>query len=287
MTYSRPVTEIMRQRFSCRTYLDQPIAEEQRRLLADFISSSRQGPCGASARFKLVAATEQGRNPLQRLGTYGFIKGAKGFIVGAVGHSDKNLEDYGYLMERAILFATDMGLGTCWLGGTFTKSSFAASISATDGELVPAVTSVGYIADQGRSGDSIRQYVGANNRLPWEHLFFQKKFNVPLSTDEAGAYAAPLEMVRLGPSASNKQPWRIVKDGNAWHLYLQRTRGYGDARTFGLLGLADLQRVDMGIAMCHLELTARELGLQGQWVIQEPEIEKPNRLTEYTASWLS
>jgi hypothetical protein len=286
MYYSRPVTELIRRRFSCRTYVAQPIAEEQRRLLAGFISSSRQGPCGASVRFELVAAIDQGRNPLQRLGTYGFIKGAKGFIVGAVGRFDKNLEDYGYLMERAILFATDMGLGTCWLGGTFTKSSFAARISATDGELVPAVTSIGYITDTSRSGDSIRQHVGANNRLPWENLFFQKKFNVPLSTEEAGAYAAPLEMVRLGPSASNKQPWRIVKDGNAWHLYLQRTRGYGDALTFGLLGLADLQRVDMGIAMCHFEMTARELGLPGRWVIQEPGIEKPDRLTEYTASWL-
>ena len=286
MCFSEPVTDIIRQRFSCRTYLDQPIAEEQRRRLAEFISSPRPGPWGASARFRLVAATEQGPNPLKGLGTYGFIKGAKGFIVGAVGHSNKNLEDYGYLMERAILFATDMGLGTCWLGGTFTKTSFSARISATDRELVPAVTSIGYIADQSRSRDSIRRRVGADNRLPWEHLFFQKRFKAPLSPEQAGAYAAPLEMVRLGPSASNKQPWRIVKDGNAWHLYLQRTRGYGDARTFGLLGLADLQRVDMGIAMCHLEMTARELGLKGQWVVQEPEIEKPDRLTEYTASWL-
>ena len=93
-------------------------------------------------------------------------------------------------------------------------------------------------------------------------------------------------MVRLGPSASNKQPWRIIKDGNAWHFYLQRTRGYGDGLTFKLLRLADLQRVDMGIAMSHFELTATELGLKGQWVIQEPEIEKPDRLTEYTVSWV-
>lgn len=286
MCFSKPVTDLIRQRFSCRTYLDQSIAEKERRRLADFISSPRPGPCGASARFRLVAAGEQGPNPLKRLGTYGFIKGAKEFIVGAVGPSDQNLEDYGYLMERAILFATDLGLGTCWLGGTFTKSSFAASISATDGELVPAVTSVGYIADQSRSTDLIRRRVGGDNRLPWERLFFEKSFKAPLSPDQAGAYAAPLEMVRLGPSASNKQPWRIVKDGNAWRLYLQRTRGYGDALTFGLVGLADLQRVDMGIAMCHFEMTARELGLKGRWVIQEPDIEKPDRLTEYTASWM-
>ena len=38
-----------------------------------------------------------------------------------------------------------------------------------------------------------------------------------------------LEMVRRGPSASNKQPWRVVRAGERWHLYLQRTRGYGRA----------------------------------------------------------
>ena len=46
-----------------------------------------------------------------------------------------------------------------------------------------------------------------------------------------------------------------------------------------------MQRVDMGIAMSHFELTANELGLKGTWVIQEPKIEKPDRLTEYTVSW--
>ena len=42
-------------------------------------------------------------------------------MVGAVREAPKDLEDYGYLMERAVLFATDLGFGTCWLGGTFTQ----------------------------------------------------------------------------------------------------------------------------------------------------------------------
>jgi hypothetical protein len=285
MFYSKPVTDIIQRRFSCRTYLDTPIAKDKRQQLADFLSLLKTGPLGASARFELVAATEQDRNSLKGLGTYGFIRGMTGFIVGAVGSADKNLEDYGYLMERAILFATDIELGTCWLGGSFTKSSFAKKMAVTDGESVPAVTSIGYTTDKSRSGDLIRQRVGADNRLPWESLFFHQRFGIPLSPEQAGAYAAPLEMARRGPSASNKQPWRVIQDGNAWHFYLQRTPGYGDGLAFKLLGLADLQRVDMGIAMSHWELTATELGLKGKWVVQEPGIEKPDRLTEYTVSW--
>jgi hypothetical protein len=43
----------------------------------------------------------------------------------------------------------------------------------------------------------------------------------------------------------------------------------------------------MGIAMCHFELTAREAGLKGEWIVEEPRIEKPDGLTEYTVSWRS
>ena len=42
----------------------------------------------------------------------------------------------------------------------------------------------------------------------------------------------------------------------------------------------------MGIAMSHFELTANELGLMGKWQIREPDIEKPDELTEYTVSWV-
>lgn len=285
MLYSKPITGIITQRFSCRRYFEKPIEEEKRQRLADFLSANGTGPLGSPVRFQLVAATEQDRSSLKGLGTYGVIRGATGFIVGAVRQSKKNLEDYGYLMERAILYATDIGLGTCWLGGTFTRSRFAKKISAAQGELIPAVTSIGYSAERGRFEGTMRQLVGADNRQPWENLFFRKKFGDPLSPDEAEAYAGPLAMVRIGPSASNKQPWRIIKDGNTWHFYLQRTKGYGNTLTFKLLRLADLQRVDMGIAMSHFELTANELGLKGKWVVKEPQIDTPDRMIEYTVSW--
>ncbi len=282
----RPITELVRQRYSCRTYQDKVIDGSEQRSLSDFLDSTRTGPLGARARFVLVAATDRDRQSLKGLGTYGLIRGAPGFIVGAAKRAPKDLEDYGYLMEHAVLFATDLGLGTCWLGGTFAKSNFAEKIGVTAGEVMPAVTAVGCIAEAGKFGKWIRKRAGSDLRLPWESLFFEERFGQPLSPERAGPYAEPLEMVRLAPSASNKQPWRIVRTGDAWHFFLQRTKSYGKGSfLFRLLHLADLQRVDMGIAMCHFDLTARELALTGRWVVDEPDIKKPDESTEYTVSW--
>ena len=38
-------------------------------------------------------------------------------------------------------------------------------------------------------------------------------------------------------------------------------------------------------AMCHFELTVREMGLSGEWVLSEQSIEKPDELTEYIVTW--
>ena len=282
---NKPLATIVRQRFSCRTYLDQSIEENHQQLLTDFLGTTRIGPLGTRARFALLAAAEHDRTSLKGLGTYGFVKNPAGFIVGAVEQGSKNLEDYGYLLEYAVLFATDLGLGTCWLGGSFTKSSFAKKISTTEAETIPAVATVGYIASSGNFRGQIRMRAGAEHRLPKEQLFFDGIFGNALDEEEIGVYADVLEAVRWAPSASNKQPWRIIRDGGTWHFFLQRTKGYGKGTmVFNLLRLADLQRVDMGIAMCHFELAVNEMNVHGLWVMEEPELRKPES-TEYIVSW--
>jgi nitroreductase len=196
-------------------------------------------------------------------------------------------EDYGYLLEKIILYATDLGLGTCWLGGTFTKSSFAGKINARPNELVPAVSPVGYIAEKPRRIETwLKSRRGTKRRRSWEEIFFDSEFGNPLPKEDLDGYATVLEMVRLGPSASNRQPWRILKKDNMWHFYLQRTPGYRDNRLTRWTTVADLQRIDMGIAMCHFELTALESGLSGCWSVGEPDMNKLDIHTEYTVTWV-
>jgi nitroreductase len=281
----RPIADLINERYSCRTYRDELIAAGERRALEEFLATHTFGPLGSLARFSLVAAAPGDPEALKRLGTYGFIKGATGFMVGAVRRAPRDLEDYGHLMEQAILYATGLGLGTCWLGGTFTKSSFAARIGGlADDEVMPAVASLGYIGDDGT--ERIREREAGSRRLPASELFFEERFGELLNEGAVDGYLSVLEGVRMAPSATNKQPWRIVRRGDAWHFYLRRTRGYGKGSAlFRVLRLADLQRVDLGIAMCHFELAARELGLAGRWTVDEPDIAPPDAATEYTATW--
>lgn len=287
MTYTQPIEQLVTERYSCRTYLNQPVEAQTRQRLADYAASQQTGPFNERMRFELVAARNDDQDALKKLGTYGFIKGATGFIIGAMGAGERNLEDFGYLMQSIILFATDIGLGTCWLGGTFTKGSFSKRISPRPGEIIPAVTALGYCAQKSNRVETvIRSRADADRRLPWEQLFFDSQFDTPLSRQAAGDFVTVLEMVRKGPSASNKQPWRVVKEGNLWHFYLQRTPGYRERMLVRLFTVADMQRLDMGIAMCHFELMARDLGLAGKWQVRQPNLELSDEHTEYLVSWV-
>src|SRR6266511_2331730 len=279
------VIDLARRRYSCRAYVPEPLAPEQRGQIEALLSSIDVGPLGAAVRFRLVAATEEDAGALRGLGTYGFIAGATAFVVGAVDRGDKNLEDFGYAMERVILGATALDLGTCWLGGSFTRSRFARSIGAATRESVPAVAAIGR-AVTGSERGPIRRRLAADDRKPWSELFFDRALGTPLTPEQAGPFAPALEAVRLAPSASNKQPWRIVRQGKAWDFHLERTPGYGKrSLTFRLLRLADLQRVDMGIAMCHFELAARESGQSGRWMLRPSSLGLGGARPEYIVTW--
>lgn len=283
---STPITDIIQQRYSCRKYQPEPIVKDLQDEFQTYLDTLTKGPFGTAIRLNLTAATQEDNAALRGLGTYGFIKNTAGFIIGAAEETDQMPEDYGYMVEKAVLKATALGLGTCWLGGTFTKSAFAKKINKQKEEVIPAVIATGYAAVDSRSTDRLRQRIQADRRLPWAELFFENQFGLPLTESQAGEYQKPLEMLRIGPSASNKQPWRVVQSGSDWHFYCQRTPGYGKgSRLFGLMKLVDLQRLDIGIGMSHFEMTAREMGLNGQWVVRDPGLseDKPDRV--YVATW--
>ena len=200
-----------------------------------------------------------------RIGTYGIIKNAPAFVVGAVRPAPFAFADFGYALEGVVLAAAAIGLGTCWLGGTFTRSSFAERIGCADDEIIPAVVSIGYPADAMRMFERLARWkVDADNRLSWDALFSEGEIGTPLSRKAAGAYTNPLDMVRLAPSAVNYQPWRIVREkgAEAYRFHLARTRDF-DEKSF--MVKADLQRIDMGIAMAHFDLATREAGMEGRW----------------------
>jgi len=272
--------EAIKERISVRSYSSRPVEKELRRDLENYMANLENGPFGTKPRFKMLDLEPLDKKELKGLGTYGFIKGARLYALGAIKDTPGALEDLGYCMEKIILKATSVSLGTCWLGGTFKRAAFAQKMDLQADELLPAITPVGYPADDTNHADQLARLVAkSKKRKPWSELFFGPGGNAPLTENEADPYRDALEAVRLGPSASNRQPWRIVKDeAGKYHLFLKENKIYNR-----IMGKIRLQSLDMGIAMCHFAMVAREQNLPGSWKAEPGAPTLPG--LKYIATW--
>jgi hypothetical protein len=277
------IIETIKIRKSCRTYNNESIEPGKISELKQFLVTNTKTPFGSKVRFQLIDFNEMEIGELKNLTTYGVIRGARQFIAGTVEKQPMAMEDYGYCMEKNILKATSMGLGTCLLGGTFKRSGFIGKINLGESELLPVISPVGYSSDKRSVVDRMFRFVAASDkRKPWHELFYLNDIYTFLAKEYSGSFDTPLECVRIGPSASNKQPWRIIKvgDQNTFHFYLKRTPAYEN-----IIKDIKLQNIDMGIAMCHFDLSAKELGLKGDWNVNDPQIKSDDM--EYIVSWIA
>jgi hypothetical protein len=278
--FDAPVAGLVKARRSFRSYSQEPVEQEKLDALIGFMQNLPAAPFGTPVRFALCDMGHKG--PGRIPGTYGMIKGARWFLAGAAQNSPMDMEDFGWLFECIILRCTDLMMDTCWMGATINRGPFAQKLNLRPDETIPAVSPLGYRTTRRSLTDAVaRMSVRAASRKPWHELFFDETFDAPLKEQGAGQWAIALESVRLGPSATNRQPWRVVGNSNGFHFFCQRFPGYDK-----ITKSADMQRIDMGIAMCHFELVAREEGLPGAWKKASHGVEKLLPRTEYTVSWI-
>lgn len=264
-TFSKQISEVINLRHSVRNYDNKELSNEVIEKIEKYISNI-ESPFSEKVRVKLIKKDETNKDI--KLGTYGIIKGANYYLAVACENSDFSLEALGYAFEKVVLYCTDLGLGTVWMGGTFKKGEFAKTMNLKENESLPIVSPLGY---EGGKKSILASMMGSKNkqRKDFSEVFFNNDFNNPLSRETAKEYAKVLEMVRVAPSAMNKQTWRILKQGNDFHLYI-------DSK-------AEMNRIDMGIAMCHFHLTAKESGLNGEFKDVNPKIDSKFK---YVRSWI-
>lgn len=272
-----PVEETVKVRSSIRTYENRGLSKDDKDKINTYMDHL-SNPFSVDVTFRLLekATSSDG----EKLGTYGVIKGAGNFIGASVADRDLALEALGYSFEKLVLYAASLGLGTCWIGGTFNRGSFSAAMNLKEGDLFPCISPIGYPIGRKRTLESLMRWASkSDQRKEWSELFFKQDFSHPLTKAEAGEYAFPLEMVRLAPSAVNKQPWRIVQDKDTYHFYLARTLKSDNVKN-------DIQRVDIGIAVSHFHLAALEKGMEGTFQkLEKPEIQSQEQV-QYIFSWI-
>ena len=275
---NQDIEKVIRMRTSIRTYSDIDIEPETKQLIIDFMHSNSLGLFGNKIDFYWIDGSSDEFKDV-KLGTYGIVSGTKNFITGKVLNTEKNFEDFGYCLEKIVLFCAQLNIGTCWMGGTYKKTAFATAIGLQDDEFIPAVTPVGYFGTKKTTIDKMfRHFAGSDKRKPFDELFFSESFSQHLNEKEMETYGHFLEMVRLAPSASNKQPWRVVVSDKVLHFFLKCSPNYAKNMMH-----SDLQRVDMGIAISHFDLIVNEKNIPHRWIVSKPEFDL-DELTEYTAS---
>ncbi len=264
------IKELVMRRKSVRSFNGTPLRAEDRERLEAFLPGVGN-PFGLPIEFRLMEAKEHGlSSPV--------VNGTGLYAAGKLRHDPMAEAAFGFAFETFILYAAGLGVGTVWIAGTMDRPAFERAMDLSGDELMPAVTPLGYPAAKRTLRDAaMRRAMHADSRLAPEKLFFENSFDTPLSPERAGIYAEALELVRWAPSACNKQPWRIVKQGETFHFYKKSS--------LPLSPKGDVQKLDIGIALAHFVLALEEQSVTGRTVQADPGL--PHAEDEsYLFSWI-
>lgn len=255
-------------RKSVRSYSRRQLEEDTVDNILRFAASLEQPIAGCRARVELVHREDNDADS-EKLGTYGVITGCNDYMALIYEEGEYADVNAGWFFEEVLLYCTSIGLATCWLGGTFKKSSFLSRMTLASGEVLAAVSPVGYAADRPKLRDRLmRMGVHGNRRIDFDRLFFYGEAceRIP----DGNPYRQALENMRKAPSSRNSQPWRAVVDG-------------ATVRFYHVDGASAFMMLDMGIGLAHFTLTCRAEGLLGAMMVEE-DVPLHEGWT-YLASW--
>ncbi|MCR5091524.1 MAG: nitroreductase [Bacilli bacterium] len=265
------ILDTISERRSVRTFDKKWLSEEHAKAILSYAEKAKN-PYNLPISWKLLNADEHGLSSPVIVGTNLWIAGK----LERLPHAE---EAFGYSFEQVVLYAKSIGVGTTWIAGTMNRGAFEKAMGLSENEVLPCVSPLGYPAAKMSIRETLmRKGVKGDSRFPFDEIFFDNDFSTPLSEEKTGKLKDAFEAVRLAPSAVNKQPWRVVLSGNRVHFYEWHSKGF-------LEGDWDIQKIDMGIAICHFEAILIERGINASFEIADPGLSTPSNVS-YIASFV-
>ena len=137
------VKEVIKNRHSVRQYKDTPIGEEIRSRLDELAKKANEE---SGLNIQVIYDDPDCFNSL--LAHYGKFKNVNNYIAIVGDKKLENMEELGgYYGQMLVLHAQDMGLNTCWVGGTYGKGKCKAD--KAKGEKIVCVIALGYGDEEG------------------------------------------------------------------------------------------------------------------------------------------
>jgi len=147
------VLEVIRKRYSCRTYQDKKIEKKK---LDIIMEAARLAPSARNMQdWRFVVATQRKvRRQVAACTSRPDDFAKAGAIIAACSNSDHVMRcgqaisqiDVAIALEHICLQATDLGLGTCWIG-SFDTEKVAAVLGIPDDIQIIELMAIGYPAD--------------------------------------------------------------------------------------------------------------------------------------------
>lgn len=172
------------------------------------------------------------------IGSYGKII-APHYIVITSEEKEGYLENVGFALERLVLQLTGMNIGSCWIGGFIKKELLNGIINIPQNQIPIIVISFGYPKNE----EDLTNIISADYKRKSIKDFCSGNFN-----DE---WTGIMKAVGRAPSAMNSQPWRFFKSEDIINLYTIK-------RTIITRHLEIMNRIDAGIALCHMHIALED-----------------------------
>jgi len=213
------IEKIIRERHSVRSYLDKEIEMNKVSKLDTLINNINDNE---DLNIQLILNDSEVFDKF--ILHYGRLKNCKNYIA-LIGKNDNFLEEkVGYFGEKIVLKAQELGLNTCWVAGTYKKSSVKAKIN--NNEKLVCIIAIGY----GQTNGNVRKSKSIED--------------VSISVEYPDWYKKGIEFALLAPTALNQQKFKFeyIDDNNVKAISEKGA----------------MTKIDLGIVKYHFELGANK-----------------------------
>ena len=220
------LSEAILARHSVRAYTDQPITGDTLATLQQKIDE-----VNAAGNLHIQLVLDEPKAFLCAMAKYGKFRGVRNYLVMAGKKADDLDERVGYYGEQLVLLAQTLGLNTCWVGVSYSKTPGAFVLD--EGEKVACVISIGYGETQGVSHKikSPKEVSNASDITPrWFNDGVRAALFAPTAVNQQ-----KFHFEYVGFDGESKKPKVLAK------------------RSTSLVGYTQM---DLGIAKLHFEIGA-------------------------------
>ena len=209
--------EAMTNRHSVREYENRPIGKDVAAALQKCIDT-----CNEKSKLHIQLVLNEPKAFNSAMAKYGHFSGCKNYIA-LVGKKTEDLEERcGYFGEYLVLKAQTLGLNTCWVGLTYSKTR--GVINVKPDEKLCMIIALGYGINQGvpHKSKPISEVIKTDGNVP---TWFREGVRCAL----------------LAPTAMNQQKFKIE---------------LVDKKVYMHAGKGPFSKVDLGIVRLHFEIGA-------------------------------